>query len=129
MTIAVRKLHKEDEMMALHAGSSVFVKKQDLLSIYTDKPALYAARLTQLVFTDRVLRESRMSEDKNAESSLKILDADTLDSIICMTIFTHVFFNFSNISHFPSHYSACHSSLQEERFNKAKCSQDNPSPH
>jgi hypothetical protein len=86
VTIAVRKQKKQDEMISLHPGSSVFVSKPDLLNIFTEKSALYTARLTTLVFGENVLKESRMPEDKNADPSLKVLQTEILDSIICMKI-------------------------------------------
>lgn len=82
--MAFKKQKTRDELIALHPGSTVFVRKEDLVNIFTDKPALYTARLTALVFGEDLLRKSKMPEEKSLESSLKILDNDMINSIIGM---------------------------------------------
>lgn len=66
--------------MALHVGSRVHVKKGDIVKIFTDKPALYSVRLAELIFGEKVLRESCMPEEKDS-SPLKPLNSEILDSI------------------------------------------------
>lgn len=68
------------EMMALHSGSRVYVKKDDILRIFCDKPALYCVRLAELVFGDEVLQNARLPDDIN--SKYEPLDAEILNAII-----------------------------------------------
>lgn len=68
------------EMMALHSGSRVYVKKDDILRIFCDKPALYSVRLAELVFSDEVLQNSCLPDDMN--SKYQPLDPEVLNSII-----------------------------------------------
>lgn len=67
-------------MMALHIGSRVFVRKDDILRIFCDKPALYSVRLAGLVFGEETLMNSCMPDDRN--SKLQPLDEEILESII-----------------------------------------------
>lgn len=66
MTVAVRseKIQVGEKsnpnMMALHSGSRVFVRKDDILKIFCDKPALYSVRLAELVFGVNTLEISSM---------------------------------------------------------------------
>lgn len=79
--MAFKKAKKE--MIALHPGSQVFVSKEDLVNIYTDKPALYTARLTGLVFGEKQLQQSKMPEEKlTVPSSLETLNSEMINSII-----------------------------------------------
>lgn len=82
MAFKKNKKYYDSDMIALHPGSSVFVKKDDLVNIYTDKYPLYTARLTGLVFGDELLQKSRMPEEKIADSSLQPLNSDMISSII-----------------------------------------------
>lgn len=84
--MAFKKEKKRDEMIVLHPGSNVFVKKADLVNIFTEKPALYTARLTALVFGEDLLQQSRMPEEKIPGSSLKPLNNDSINSIIGMIV-------------------------------------------
>lgn len=68
------------EMMALYNGSRVFVKKDDILKIFCDKPALYSVRLAELVFGDEVLQKSCLPDETN--SKLTPLDEEILNAII-----------------------------------------------
>lgn len=85
--MAFKKAPKEGDMIALHPGSSVFVSKDDLVNIYTDKHSLYTARLTGLVFGEKVLEKSKMPEEKLSESlPLETLSSETINSIIGMKV-------------------------------------------
>lgn len=86
-------------MMALHSGSQVFVRKDDILKIFCDKPALYAVRLAALVFGEETLRNSKMSEDNDPKFA--VLDEEILESIISES---GIFFSivFTNMHHFFS---------------------------
>lgn len=68
------------DMMALYNGSRVFVRRDDILKIFCDKPALYSVRLAELVFGEETLCKSCMPGETVA--GRVPLDADTLDSII-----------------------------------------------
>lgn len=68
------------DMMALHNGSRVFVRKDDILKIFCDKPALYSVRLAGLVFGEETLHSSCMPEETNTK--LTPLNEEILDSII-----------------------------------------------
>lgn len=86
MTIAVRSekvqtaLKQNPNMMALHNGSRVFVKKDDILKIFCDKPALYSVRLAELVFGLSTLENACMPDENSAK--FIPLDEDILESII-----------------------------------------------
>lgn len=68
------------EMMALYSGSRVYVRKEDILKIFCDKPALYSVRLAELVFGEEALQKSRMPDDNN--SKCVPLDEEVLNAII-----------------------------------------------
>lgn len=88
MPMAFKKARKEGEMIALHPGSNVFVSKDDLVNIYTDKHSLYTARLTGLVFGEKVLEKSKMPEEKLTGSfPLETLSSETINSIIGIKVF------------------------------------------
>lgn len=73
--------HKNNpDMVALHNSSKVFVRKDDILKIFCDKPALYSVRLAELVYGVSTLRKSCMPGEF-AHNRVP-LDSDTLDSII-----------------------------------------------
>jgi hypothetical protein len=86
MTIAVRSekaqaaMKQNPNMMALHNGSRVFVRKDDILKIFCDKPALYSVRLAELVFGAATLRGSCMPEENS--DKFTPLDDEVLESII-----------------------------------------------
>lgn len=91
MTIAVRSgkagplvplnpMTAGDSVMALHNGSNVYVRKDEILKIFCDKPALYSARLAALVFGEDTLSNSCMPEESNPRYTP--LDEETLDSIV-----------------------------------------------
>lgn len=76
-------------MMALHNGSRVYVRKDDILKIFCDKPPLYSVRLTQLVFGQETLQFSCMPDE--TDPKLTPLNEEILESIIsklnCIKIF------------------------------------------
>lgn len=74
-------------MIAIHPKSKVYVDKNDILKIFTDKPALYSVRLAELVFGVQNLAYSKMPDDKT--SSYPPLNAIVLDSIISKFIKIH----------------------------------------
>lgn len=69
-----------ESVMALHSGSRVYVRKDEILKIFCDKPALYSARLATLVFGEEVLSHSCMPDESTPNYTP--LDEETLDSII-----------------------------------------------
>lgn len=71
---------EKSDMMALHNGSRVFVRRDDILKIFCDKPALYSIRLAGLVFGESTLRKSCMPGETVPDRVP--LDAEILDSII-----------------------------------------------
>lgn len=73
-------IQDNSEMMALHSGSRVYVKKDDILGIFCDKPALYSVRLAELVFGDEVLQRSCLPDEINPK--YEPLDAEILNAII-----------------------------------------------
>lgn len=86
MTFAMRTdktqeaMKANSNMMALHNGSQVFVRKDDILKIFTDRPALYSVRLASLVFGEENLKTSCMPDESNPK--LTPLDNEVLDSVI-----------------------------------------------
>lgn len=86
MTIAIRSektqetMKQNANMMALHNGSRVFVRKDDILKIFCDKPALYSVRLAAMVFGEDTLQRSCMPDEPNTK--YLPLDEEILDSII-----------------------------------------------
>lgn len=48
---------KKGVRIPLHAGSQVFVYKEDLIRIYSTRPAVYTAHLAELVFGKKVLTD------------------------------------------------------------------------
>jgi hypothetical protein len=113
MTIAVRSEKVQDtmkqnaNMMALHNGSRVFVRKDDILKIFCDKPALYAVRLAAMVFGEDTLQRSCMPDETN--SKYVPLDEEVLDSIISKL---EVFIEEFSLKLFFKLYSTRHSGLQ-----------------
>lgn len=74
------KVKVNSNMMALHVGSQVFVRKDDILKIFCDYPALYSVRLASLVFGDEVMNGACMPDDN--DPTLSPLNGEALDSII-----------------------------------------------
>lgn len=74
------KLAPNPNMMALHVGSQVYVRKDDILKIFCDYPALYSVRLASLVFGDEKMNGACMPDDN--DPTLSPLNAEALDSII-----------------------------------------------
>lgn len=87
-------------LMPLHNGSHHFVKKDDLLKIFTDKPALYSVRLAGLVFGEDTLRISRMPDEN--DTKYEPLDGDTLNSIISELIYLQDFLSINHTFHYSS---------------------------
>lgn len=75
------KVNPNSNMMALHVGSQVFVRKDDILKIFCDYPALYSVRLASLVFGDETMNGQTCMPDDN-DPTLSPLNAEVLDSII-----------------------------------------------
>lgn len=61
----------------LHTGSTVYVSKNDLIKIYSEKPDVYIKRLADLVFGTEI----RTAPD-NMKNTLDVLDATRLKSFI-----------------------------------------------
>lgn len=102
-------LTKAQSLMALHNGSRVYVRKDEILKIFCDKPALYSARLATLVFGEETLSHSCMPDENN--SNYTPLDEETLDSIISQYSYEEK--PFPNLFLFySSPCSSCHSSFQ-----------------
>lgn len=87
MTIAVRSEKSQAaaakpnaNLMALHNGSRVFVRKDDILKIFCDKPALYSVRLAAMVFGEDTLQRSCMPDE--TDGKFVPLDEEILESII-----------------------------------------------
>lgn len=86
MTIAVRSekaqaaMKQNANLMALHNGSRVFVRKDDILKIFCDKPALYSVRLAGMVFGEDTLQRSCMPDE--TDPKYVPLDEEVLESII-----------------------------------------------
>ncbi|XP_055594640.1 modifier of mdg4-like isoform X3 [Uranotaenia lowii] len=78
------------DKVPLHSGSTVFVTTKDLIRIYTTKPALYTARLVEIVFGRETMMKSCLegstgagtAATSNNISHLKPLDSNMLQSII-----------------------------------------------
>lgn len=107
MTIAVRSdkaqaiMNQNTNMTALHNGSRVFVRKDDILKIFCDKPALYSVRLAALVFGEETMQQSCMPDETDPKYTP--LDEDVLESIISKMIIVSCF-DFSNrFSFLPAH--------------------------
>lgn len=76
---------KARDMIPLHAGSTVYVPKSDLIRIYTTNPSVYTGRLAELVFgrstlVDAILNKSYTGCKNKAEYFN--LDAIKLQSIL-----------------------------------------------
>lgn len=90
VTFAIRSgkaqgiLTNNANMMALHNGSRVFVRKDDILKIFTDKAPLYSIRLATLVFGEENLKTSCMPDE--ADSQLTPLNSEILESVISKCI-------------------------------------------
>lgn len=61
----------------LHAGSTVYVSKNDLIKIYSDKPDVYIKRLADLIFASDI-----RTTPANVKNSLDALDATRLKSFM-----------------------------------------------
>lgn len=118
--IAVRAPHVtaklNPNMMALHSGSQVFVRKDDILKIFCDRPALYAARLAALVFGEDTLRNSKMSEDNDPKFA--VLDEEVLESIISELLSRFHKISLINLESFSS---SCGSGVQATEQNSYTC--------
>ena len=73
-------MKQNTNMMALHNGSRVFVRKDDILRIFCDKPPLYSTRLVTLVFGVETLRSSCMPDE--SDPKFTPLNDEILESII-----------------------------------------------
>lgn len=78
--VPLNPLKPNESVMALHNGSRVYVRKDEILKIFCDKPALYSARLAALVFGEDTLSQSCMPDELSPKYTP--LDEETLDSII-----------------------------------------------
>ena len=100
--------NQNSNMMALHNGSRVFVRKDDILKIFTDRPALYSVRLASLVFGVENLKSSCMPDESNPKFTP--LNNEILDSVISKKL------PLAYIEHFHDdfflHCSACNPSFQ-----------------
>lgn len=61
----------------LHTGSTVYVAKNDLIKIYSDKPDVYIKRLADLIFGSDI-----RTIPANMKNSLDALDATRLKSFM-----------------------------------------------
>lgn len=69
-----------ENMIPLHPGSRVYIAKDDILSIFSNKPALYTVRLAELIFGTDALQYSCLPGD--IHSDMEPLDEVVLSSII-----------------------------------------------
>lgn len=74
-------LKDDPNLMALHNGSRVHVRKADIIKIFCPKPSLYTIRLTELIFGKKVLRHSCMP-DERGDGALAPLNEEILNSIL-----------------------------------------------
>lgn len=65
----------------LHSGSDIFISTKDLINIYTPKPALYTARLADVIFGRDILMNSCVTRTQNT-ADLVPLDVHKLRSVI-----------------------------------------------
>lgn len=65
----------------LHSGSDIYISTKDLVNIYTPKPALYTARLADVIFGRDTLLNACVSRTQNT-ADLVPLDKNKLQSII-----------------------------------------------
>lgn len=82
----------------LHAGSRVYVSKQDLAKIFIPNACIYTSRLSELVFGLDVLENIARS---NAKQRLLMLEENLLKSIISKLPFLY-FSYINNLSIFNS---------------------------
>ena len=75
-------LKDDPNLMALHIGSRVYVRKEDIVKIFCDKPALYSVRLAEMIFGKNVLMESCMPDERALIAHMTPLNSEILDSII-----------------------------------------------
>lgn len=68
---------KIDKPVPLHTGSTVYVSKNDLMKIYSDKPDVYIKRLADLIFGTEI-----RTTPGNVRNTLDALDATRLKSFI-----------------------------------------------
>lgn len=80
-----KNVSKSEEQIPLHTGSKVFVSKLDLIRIYTPAPAIYTARLADLLFGTEVLQRTTMYS--KYQSSLDVLDPVRVASLISTIYF------------------------------------------
>lgn len=74
-------LGNDPNMMALHVGSRVHVRRADIVKIFTPKPALYTVRLTELIFGKKVLEHSCMPDERMDENYVP-LNEEIYNSIL-----------------------------------------------
>lgn len=63
-------------MIPLHAGSSVYVSKKELIKIFDPKPAVYTCKLGMLLFGQQ------LTEKRNDDDLLGHLNPKKLKSLI-----------------------------------------------
>lgn len=88
-------------LMALHNGSKVYVRKEEILKIFCDKPALYSIRLATLIFGEKTLRYSCMPDERDEKYTP--LNEEILESIISNYFLYKNNYLLINNSIFPAH--------------------------
>ena len=77
------KLLEDDgssQLIPLHNGSRVYINKNDILGIFSNKPALYTVRLIELVYGLNVLKRATLPDER--ENGLSPLESESFDSIL-----------------------------------------------
>lgn len=96
----------------LHSGSKVLVYKEDLIRIYSTIPALYTARLAELVFGRLVLESMQNAKNIDSLEPEKMFsltsEANPFKPKIIKTVFTNQIY----VSHFQSTSSSCSSAAR-----------------
>jgi hypothetical protein len=64
-------------LIPLHVGSDIFISKQDVMNVWTMKPALYVVRLAKVVFGESAFNEAA----KKFDGELDGLDQKKLKAI------------------------------------------------
>jgi hypothetical protein len=67
------------EKIALYNGSDITIMKEDLVKIWTPKPALYAARLTKVIMGEKQLEQAM--RQNTGDGILQALDQHKLKAI------------------------------------------------
>ncbi|XP_021693978.1 modifier of mdg4 isoform X16 [Aedes aegypti] len=86
--IVKRSAAEAPALVPLHSGSNTYISTTDLVSIYTPKPALYTARLMDVIFGRHKLMSACVRRTENT-GSLVPLDEHKLYSVIVHVV--HVF--------------------------------------